>query len=219
MDSCNLRPRPYPMLHRARAFVRGLPKAPFVEVALEGIMGGRSLSQLQEFKYATRLAEHGTTRFLCRTLECGASKTIQDIFASAIRKRFEEKLCFMSVVSYALWQDGHPISTFYNACRQDAEGLAVLRGRISNALASGNVTSEVAQKDLVSILRIYNIADGHFGPRVPELKGHEAAVLASPKAPDDLKKLLVREMADSRSIARKGLLGLPLTPYDFENQM
>lgn len=212
MKLCN--PRPYPALHKARAFLRGLPHSPLVELAREGIQGGRALSPAHEFKYALRLAEHGTSRFLCEVLLRGASETVQGIFASALRERFEERLRFISLISYALWEDGHSVSSFREACRPDALGLARLRARVSRALASGNVTSGTAQRDLVPLLREYNILDNHFGPSVPGLGGHEVPILASPAAPEDLKKLVLREMADSRSITSRGLLGLPLTPYD-----
>lgn len=205
-------------MRKARAFMRGLPRSPLVEVAREGIQSQLSLSPIQEFKYATRLAEHGSSRFLCEVLGRGASKTVQDIFAGSLRKRFEEKLRFMSLISYALWDASHPLQTFREACRPDAVELAGLRASVSKALASGNVSSEIAQQDLVALLRTYNILDVHFGQSVPELGGHETAILSS-SAPDGLKKLLIREIADSKSIAAKGLLGLPLTPYDTQIQM
>jgi hypothetical protein len=188
-------------------------------VAREGIQGQRSISPTNELKYATRLAEHGTSRFLCKILERGCSRAVQDIFAASLKNRFEEKLRFMSAISYALWADGHPLQTFKEACRWDALDIAELRKNITKTLSSGQVTSPTAQNTLVPILREYNIIDYYFGACVPELSGHEIPVLSSPYASDELKKLIIREMADSRSIVSRGMLGLPLTPYDFENHM
>lgn len=219
MESCNLPPRQYSILQKAKAFVRGLPGSPLLEVAREGIRGKRSLSPLSEFRYAARLAEHGTSRFLCEALEQGCSRNVQDIFATALKNRFDAKLRFISAISYALWEGGHGPAAFAEACRPDALGLSELRKSISKALASGRVSSSPAQKELVPILRHYNILDRYFGVCVPELAGHEIAILVSPDCSDDLKKLVIREMADSRSIPSKGMLGLPLTPYDFEPQI
>lgn len=214
MESRNVHCRPYPVMHKMRAFMRGLPYSPLVEVAREGIGRKHSLSSFEEFTYANRLAEHAPSGFLCHVLEKGCSKTIQDIFAPALKKRFEEKLRFMSLISYSLWEGGHGVSTFHRACGWDAHEIAGLRSRVAKTLASGKLTSPVAQVNLVSILRHYNIVDGHFGTKVPELANHELTVLKSPNAPDNLKRVVISEMADSLSIAKKGLRGLPLTPYD-----
>jgi hypothetical protein len=214
MEPLTLNNRPFTALCKLKAFARGLPYSPLTEVAREGIGKSFSLSPFEESRYAARLAEHGTTGFLCHVLGRGCSRAVQDIFASALRGRFEEKLRFMSAISYALWGAGHGISRFRDACRYDAQELAELRRGASVALASGNLTSGVAQAELVPVLRHYNIADGHFGKCVPELSGHEIPILSSPVVPEELKRRLIRELSDSRGIAAKGLLGLPLTPYD-----
>ncbi|MBU0527558.1 hypothetical protein KKE92_03700 [Candidatus Micrarchaeota archaeon] len=211
MVSCSSLRKPYTFRSKAKAFARGMPTSPLLEVAKEGFLGKHSLTSAQEQKYVERLLTHGSPGLFCGVLESDCSENIQDLFAREIQAHFQLKLRQMSSVSFAMHESSHPVDAFIDACAADAQELSKLREKTIRAVASKNITSIRAQNDLAYLFRNYPILDVLFVSKITCLPDQLDALVHTSLPPETL-RIFFGQFHDSLKIPRSEL-ALPITPY------
>jgi hypothetical protein len=212
MVSCSSLRKPYTFSSKAKAFARGMPTSPLLEVAKEGFLGKYSLTPTQEQKYVERMLIHGSPSLFCGVLESGCSRNIQDLFARAIQVHFQLKLRQISAVSFAMHESSHPMDAFIDACASDAQELSKLREKAIRAVASKNVTSVRAQNDLAYMCRNFPLLDVIFISKITCLPDQLDALVHTSLPPETL-RIFFGQFHDSLKIPSRGHIALPLTPY------